>query len=796
VDWNKGGSAGPAEGFAPIGNSSTDFTGSYDGGGYTIDNLYIYRPSTDYIALFGYTNDATITNIGVTNVDITGRNYVGGIVGWHNGFGGTMSYSYTTGSVHGEDYGSGSSLGPGINVGGIMGYTNGGTILNSYSTASVSGYESIGGLLGTNSYGTISKCYAAGSVSGTNDTGGLVGSSTSTDVFDSFWDKETTGQLTSSGDGTALTTTQMRDYNTFTEVTNTTVGLTSAWDFIGTVNDDAATVDIWDMDQVGTVNNGYPILSWQDGADDMIFSELTWNGTTDSDWNTTSNWDEGKVPDGTVDVIIPDVTTDPVISASTAAEIDNLTVESNATLTIQSDASNNGSLIVNGTSSGEVTYNRYVTANNWHLIASPVSGQSISDFVTGHSIATQDGYCAIAPYDNATHAWVHYTDTYSETDVFTSGKGYEVQRTANGTLPFTGTINTSDVSIDLTTPVSPGKKWNLIGNSFTTAINANDPAGDPVVTNFLTNNSAVLDAGYQAIYVWDPTKDSGVGGYVTINHSSTQSYVAPGQAFFVYAVDGGGSVTFEEGTQNGQTGNIFKSGETGHSAITLYAENEGLKKSTQIKYIGEMTTGLDPGYDAGRFSAGDNNFFISTRLVGDQTNQTDLDIQCLPLGDYSHIIPVGVNAAAGNEIVFSVETNNLPADVPVILEDRQKGVFTTLHENGDIYQIVTETKQEGTGRFYLYSQEISTRIDNREEMPEVFVIPIPRYNKLRITGDLEKGATVSVYDIAGRKLVTSKLNPSQINDVDMHAINSGIYIVEINSATRRLSRKINWAITR
>ncbi len=59
--WNSG------DGFSPIGNDTTKFTGSYDGGGYTIDNLFINRPSTDNVGLFGYTDGATIENVGLTS---------------------------------------------------------------------------------------------------------------------------------------------------------------------------------------------------------------------------------------------------------------------------------------------------------------------------------------------------------------------------------------------------------------------------------------------------------------------------------------------------------------------------------------------------------------------------------------------------------------------------------------------------------------------------------------------------------------------------------------------------------
>ncbi|MDZ7699896.1 MAG: hypothetical protein U5R49_24215 [Deltaproteobacteria bacterium] len=66
-------------GFIPIGNESTNFIGTYDGGGYTIDGLFIDRSSEEYVGLFGYASNARIGNLGMTNVDITGYEYVGGL---------------------------------------------------------------------------------------------------------------------------------------------------------------------------------------------------------------------------------------------------------------------------------------------------------------------------------------------------------------------------------------------------------------------------------------------------------------------------------------------------------------------------------------------------------------------------------------------------------------------------------------------------------------------------------------------------------------------------------------------
>ena len=56
----------------------------YNGQVYTITGLYI-DVSTNYIGLFGYASAATIKNVGLQSVNVTGDLYVGGLIGNQNG---------------------------------------------------------------------------------------------------------------------------------------------------------------------------------------------------------------------------------------------------------------------------------------------------------------------------------------------------------------------------------------------------------------------------------------------------------------------------------------------------------------------------------------------------------------------------------------------------------------------------------------------------------------------------------------------------------------------------------------
>jgi YVTN family beta-propeller protein len=163
--WNSG------AGFAPVGDSGTQFTGIFDGLNHIITGLTINRPSTDYVGLFGYTNGATIRNAGMVGGNVTGNSYVGGLVGYNYGAS-SITNSYNTGSVTGN-----LEVGGLVGVNGLVGGSSASSIINSYSTGSVNGSAyRIGGLVGGNWGGAINNSYATGSVNGNDwEAGGLVG---------------------------------------------------------------------------------------------------------------------------------------------------------------------------------------------------------------------------------------------------------------------------------------------------------------------------------------------------------------------------------------------------------------------------------------------------------------------------------------------------------------------------------------------------------------------------------------------------------------------------------------------
>lgn len=193
--WNGG------LGFEPVGTVGTPFTGSLDSKGFTISDLFINRPLLNQIGLFGTVDGATLTDVILADVDITGRDEVGGLVGYIDGTGSVVSDCHVTGAVEGDDWvggligqdnaidtvmadcdTSGTVTGGDDGIGGLIGgiISINVTISDCHSTATITsgaGAWSVGGAFGQVwTTGTITRCYATGDVTGGgNRIGGFAG---------------------------------------------------------------------------------------------------------------------------------------------------------------------------------------------------------------------------------------------------------------------------------------------------------------------------------------------------------------------------------------------------------------------------------------------------------------------------------------------------------------------------------------------------------------------------------------------------------------------------------------------
>lgn len=178
--------------FTPLG----EFSGTFDGGGHTIRNLYIFEKEGS-VGLFKGLNGATVRDLAIRGGSITGNVWQAGAIAGYVEDGGTNVIEGCTADL--EIFVVNSSNGG--YVGGLVGSVGKTTLTISRcqslcALTSFNGYGNVrtGGLVGgaTSTTLLIDGCHAGGSVQGTGSLGGLVGYRMwgTTTISGSYWTAE------------------------------------------------------------------------------------------------------------------------------------------------------------------------------------------------------------------------------------------------------------------------------------------------------------------------------------------------------------------------------------------------------------------------------------------------------------------------------------------------------------------------------------------------------------------------------------------------------------------------------
>jgi len=568
----------------------------------------------------------------------------------------------------------------------------------------------------------------------------------------------------------------------------------------------------------GSLYYSSTILSTGEVVPSGVSNNWTWTGINNNEWDDATNWFSfnGDAPPSGADVIIATGTYQPQVDDAITCH--NLTINSGSVLTITSsgaltvantisnnagaaglviqatsDAAGTTGTLLNNNSAVSATVQRWMSGDLWHLISpAATGGQTVSDFVgtapNANQIARNTTNFGLAPYTESNDSWNYYLVSGSNTSgtFGVPGKGFQVLRATgagtgqgndpadDGNVSFVGTLAAGNQSIGI---AQTGNGWNLIGNPYPCALD---------VIKFLTANSAIINPSYLAIYVSD-IGDVSTYGYTAINNSSSFE-LSSGEGFFVKSASGMQSVSFTTAMKSA-TSNAFKSAPLLFPAITLSAETGTDKMSTSVKYVSGMTTGLDPGWDAGMFNNGPVPFSLFTRLV--QDNGVDFAIQCLPDNNYENlVVPVGLVAAGGSTVTFKAVADNLPSNLKVYLEDRSAGIFTRL-DDGSVYSVVLGSATQGAGRFYIHTAE-SIAITPMAPKPDLKVIPMPQSQLIRVLGAIDLPARALIYDMTGRIVNEMTLTGQDLNDIPLVNASTGLYLLKIESDKALVSEKIRW----
>ena len=517
-----------------------------------------------------------------------------------------------------------------------------------------------------------------------------------------------------------------------------------------------------------------------DDATVNVQGYFTWDGSASTNWSTAANWNYDAVPTQYCNITIPDVANDPIIGTSDQITCNNLTVNSGGLLTIQSNESGTGSLIVLGTATGNVNAQRYLTQSKWHYISEPVNTDGNFDELSlglTPGIGNDQFYRweESLEWNSQTGTWVDIlngpdgNNSTMGSEGFVSCKGYSISfNNTNTTLNLEGVPYTTSQSISLTkTNESSYAGSNLIGNPFCSSIAINSNAD--AESNFINQNFASLDATYQAVYIWNEGGEwsGGNADYDTYNNASSAFYAAPGQAFMVMVAYNGANINFNTSIRKHSNTDFYKNSNN-NPLLKLMVTGEKLYNSTEIAFIPGMTNGHDRSYDAGKLK-GNPDISLYTRLVED--NGINYAIQALNnINIDSYIIPVGVDISEETLLEFSLLQTNFEQNI--YLEDRLLNTSVNLSsQNYSAY-----INESGTGRFFIHFAPVGI-------METHYNQPIHAYSdgsNITILNNDNLNGMVRVVNIMGQEVTSFRLDNSD-NSTYSFDIPCGIYIVYIET---------------
>ena len=543
---------------------------------------------------------------------------------------------------------------------------------------------------------------------------------------------------------------------------------------------------------------------------------------TSDDINEKSNWLRNVLPSTTSNIWIPNtktllLTDDQVFNSVNTKSGANLTIQKDASLTTTNDFNNQGtvtlnsdatefaSIVVGGTATGNITYNRWVNktgpfeGNNWDFVGSPLKNQRIDNFVSANSgvLPNSGDIYGIAKYFNEWDSWEWYTDSNIGDDIFNTGESYYTSTIVTGnasgaTLAFTGEIPTGTQTKEIINNNGTntiGRRWEMVANPYASYIHGNPASGD-AVNNFVKVNLDLnlLEPSFGAIYAWD-----GTGGYTIYNLSQINTAtIAPGQGFWIAARQSTPQqLQFTPAMQTVEGGDDFISG----APILLnYMLNLKLyhgtteKAKTSFYFQQGLSDGLDTGYDAGAL---EQTQAISSRLTeNDQGYNMSINAMSIETV-YNQSIPLVINQQEGQPFRVSISENTIPEEVNVYLEDVLNGTLTSLKDQD--FELSAQEDLSQDGRFYIRFTTQSLAINDvlSPSNLTVFKLNTDRFYTIKGLSPEMGKTTATLYNMLGMKVRSKTLNNHSCNQqISTQGLASGVYIINLKAGDQAVSKKV------
>jgi hypothetical protein len=470
------------------------------------------------------------------------------------------------------------------------------------------------------------------------------------------------------------------------------------------------------------------------------------------------------------------------------------TVTVNGTLTnsagntgflLRSDVTGTASLLHN-TTTVPATVQRYFsgTAEAWHLLSTPVAGQSFSGaWLPAGTFGNGTGY-DLYLWNEPNSCWIYKLDLASAINWntvhpgvnFAVGRGYLYSVQAlNPTKEFAGNLNTGSLLYGLTiSSINVSfKGFNLAGNPYPSSIDWEASSG------WGRSNLVTSGGGYD-MWIWNPAGSNyGVcNSFTGIATNGVTRYIAPMQGFFVQAVSAGNLDIGDLTRVHSGAGSWLKKGAAPDLDIVSVIVNSeagngfdevGLlfgskeNESGTVKLFSHVLTAPSLFLPV----LGEN---FSVRYLTDTIDYPFVPLMFKPGSDGSYTISCSFSR-------ISFET--------VMLEDLQTHFIQNL-KTKNTYNFIS-SKTDKANRFVLHFAASG----NKEENNFPAMVYTDGVSLVVDLALISKKTNVSVYDMMGRKLLDMKLQGKSLHYLDINA-NTELLIVFLTNIDGSICRKVMW----
>jgi hypothetical protein len=558
----------------------------------------------------------------------------------------------------------------------------------------------------------------------------------------------------------------------------------------------------------------------------------TWDGT---------NWTPTGAPISSDNVIINgtyDTATDGDLNACTLVVNtgEMLTVDGNGFVQVQGDVTVDGTLIVAHTGNfvqidndATVTNNGTINVNlttpdlasrDYMILGSPMSAETrgsvwVDPFlVLNHTTAN---FCPNADVAAAFPLAYNFADdNYDSWSVYnagiTPGEGYLVRPQAGfgqpgGIYNYTyddGTLNNGEVlftvGFNTTCPGGDDKNAspNVVANPYASAISAsafimaNAMVDEVFFWEHLTPPSpSIPGAGSMNFSMQDISMYNLSGGTAAasdidpLEPTEPNGVIATGQGF-AFKANAGGTAVFNNSMRLTSGNNTLRAPETiERLRLSITSDEYQLQNTTLIAFTENGTPQIDAGYDSRRLA---NVLGLFSHLPD---GSDELGIQTREAFNSSIEIPMGFQSQVAAESQYKIvlrdrEGANVEG-ATVYLVDNATGIIHDFANGSYVF-----TSEEGA-----YANRFTLKFENQEELgttenalENISVFPNPTQDIVNVSSPNNPITGIEVYDLRGRKVISEKFNGLARVAINLAALESAIYFVNIQTERGEINERV------